>query len=338
RGGWTGAASSRRGQFWPAGGLLTMSVSPDVPVDAAYHVVSTLASLLAPLAGGLATTAAIVGFTMAIRLLLLPLSYRAMRGMAAQARMAPLVQALQKKHARQPDRLQRELAALYRSEGTSMFAGCLPALAQWPVLSVVYLLFRSPHIAGAPNTLLTHGLFGAPLGSHWLGGAGPLSAQGVVFAGLFLLLAGVGWLSARIARRISAPATSPGAPTTSPGTPADPPRPPPAPPRPPRAGAGRPPAPRPGRFPPGRFPSGRFPPGRFPPGRFPPGRFTPGRFTPGRCRRVGARRPGPDAAVSHRGGGRVRAAGGRAVPADDHGLDAGRTGAGAARPGRGSGR
>src|SRR5262249_44239162 len=101
-----------------------------------------------------------------------------------------------------------------------MFAGCLPALAQWPVLSVVYLLFRSPSIAGAPNTLLTHGLFGAPLGSHWLGDAGPLSAQGAVFAGLFLLLAGIGWLSARVARRISAPATSPGAPATSPRAPA----------------------------------------------------------------------------------------------------------------------
>ena len=100
--------------------------------------------MLAPLAGGLATAAAIAGFTMAMRLLLLPLSYRAMRGMAAQARIAPLAQALRKQHAGQPDRLQRELTALYRSEGTSMFGGCLPALAQWPVLSVLYLLFRSP--------------------------------------------------------------------------------------------------------------------------------------------------------------------------------------------------
>ena len=204
-----------------------MSVFPGVPVDAAYHVVSGLAVLLAPLAGGLATAAAIAGFTVAIRLLLLPLSYRAMRGMAAQARIAPLVRALQKKHAGQPDRLQRELAALYRSEGTSMFGGCLPALAQWPVLSVLYLLFRSPRIAGAPNTLLSHGLFGAPLGSHWLGGTGPLSAQGAVFAGLFLLLAGIGWLSARLARRIGAPgaglgtpAAGPGQPAAGPGTPA----------------------------------------------------------------------------------------------------------------------
>jgi YidC/Oxa1 family membrane protein insertase len=194
-----------------------MSVFPGVPVDAAYRVVAGLAGLLAPLAGGLATAAAIAGFTVAIRLLLLPLSYRAMRGMAAQARIAPLVQTLQKKHAGQPDRLQRELAALYRSEGTSMFAGCLPALAQWPVLSVLYLLFRSPRIAGAPNTLLSHGLFGAPLGSHWLGGAGPLSAQGAVFAGLFLLLAGIGWLSARLARRIGAPAAGPATPAAGPG-------------------------------------------------------------------------------------------------------------------------
>ena len=197
-----------------------MSVFPGVPVDAAYHVVSGLAGLLAPLARGLATAAAIAGFTVAIRLLLLPLSYRAMRGMAAQARIAPRAQALRKKHAGQPDRLQRELAALYQSEGTSMAAGCLPALAQWPVLSVLYLLFRSPRIAGAPNTLLSHGLFGAPLGSHWLGGAGPLSAHGAVFAGLFLLLAGIGWLSARLARRIGIPGAGPGIPGAGPGTPA----------------------------------------------------------------------------------------------------------------------
>ena len=195
-----------------------MSAFLGVPVDAAYHVVSALASFLAPLPGGLATAAAIVGFTMAVRLLLAPLSYRAMRGMDAQARMAPQVQALQKQHAGQPDRLQRELAALYQAEGTSMFAGCLPTLAQWPVLSVLYLLFRSPRVGGAPNTLLAHGLFGAPLDSHWLGGAGPFSAQGAVFAGLFLLLAGIGGLSARLARRATAPASTAGSSTAGSST------------------------------------------------------------------------------------------------------------------------
>ena len=177
-----------------------------VPVAAAYHLVCLFVSFLTPLLGGLAAAAAIIGFTMAIRLLLLPLSFRAMRGMAAQARVAPLVQDLRKRHAAQPDRLQRELTALYQAEGTSMFAGCLPLLVQWPAFTVLSLLFRSAQVGGAPNTLLTHRLFGAPLASYWLGGAGPFSAQGAVFAGLFGLLAGIGWLSARMTRRTSAPA------------------------------------------------------------------------------------------------------------------------------------
>jgi YidC/Oxa1 family membrane protein insertase len=175
----------------------------DVPVDAAYHVVSSFAHVLTPLLGGLAAAAAIVLFTMIIRLIVLPLSYRATRGMEAQARVAPQVQALQRKHTGHPERLQRELAALYEAEGTSMFAGCLPMLLQWPFLSVMYLLFRSPKIGRTANTLLTHSLFGAPLGSHWMGGAGPLSVQGAVFAGLFVLLAGVGWLSVRATRRLT---------------------------------------------------------------------------------------------------------------------------------------
>ncbi len=152
-----------------------------------------------------------MAFTVAVRLLLLPLSYRAMRGMNAQARLAPQVQALRKEHAGQPDKLQRELSALYQAEGTTMFAGCLPVLLQWPVLSVMYLLFRSPTIGGAHNSLLTHDLLGAPLGSHWLAGAGVFSAHGAVFAGLLVLLAGLGWLSARVARRRTPLPSSPAA-------------------------------------------------------------------------------------------------------------------------------
>ena len=53
-----------------------------------------------------------------------------------------------------------------------MFAGLTPLLLQWPLLSVMYLLFRSPQVGGKANTLLTRDLFGVPLGMHWLGGAG----------------------------------------------------------------------------------------------------------------------------------------------------------------------
>ena len=175
-----------------------------VVVGAAYHVVSAFAQVLAPLPAGLATAAAIVVCTLAVRLALLPLSYYAIRGQASQARLAPEIQALRQRHAGQPERLQRELAALYRREGTGMFAGYLPLLLQLPFLSVMYALFRSGTIGGQPNGLLSHDLFGAPLGSHWLSGAGPLSAQGAVFLGLFALLAVAAWLAARIARRLAA--------------------------------------------------------------------------------------------------------------------------------------
>jgi YidC/Oxa1 family membrane protein insertase len=198
-----------------------MSALLGVPAGAAYHLVSSLAAFLAPLAGSLAPAAAIVLFTVAVRLLLVPLSYRAMKGMDAQARIAPKVRALRKQHAGQPEAFQRALAALYRSEGASVFAGCLPLLVQWPFFSVMYLAFRSPVIDGVRNALLGHDLFGAPLGSYWLS-AGPFSAHGAVFAGLFLLLAVIGWISARKARALTAtagPDAAPGAgPATAPAT------------------------------------------------------------------------------------------------------------------------
>ena len=177
-----------------------------VPVDAAYHVVTAISAVLTPLAGGLAVVAAIIVFTVAVRLMVLPFSYYAMRGQITQARIAPQAQALRQRYAKQPERLTRELTALYRENGTSMFAGCLPLLLQWPFLSVMYLLLRSTSIGGAPNALLAHYLFGARLGSHWLSGAGPLSAQGAVFAALFLLLAAIGWLAVRASLRLTPPA------------------------------------------------------------------------------------------------------------------------------------
>ncbi len=188
-----------------------MSSFLGVPVDAAYHLVSGLTGILTPALGGLAAVAAIVAFTMAVRLVLMPLSLRALRGQAVQARLAPQLVALRQRYGKQPERLQREMAALYKREGTSMFAGFAPLLLQWPFLSVMYLLFRSPTVGGTANTLLTHDLFGVPLGAHWLSGAGPLdlaSAHGVVFVGLFVLLAGLCWLSARLGRLMAAQATA----------------------------------------------------------------------------------------------------------------------------------
>ena len=182
-----------------------------VPVDAAYHLVFALTTIHTPVLGGLAAAAGIIVFTAAIRLLVMPLSFRALRGQAAQTRLAPQVQKLRQRYGRRPEQLQRELTALYRREGTSVFAGFAPLLAQWPVFSVLYLLFRSPNVAGGPNRLLSRDLFGVPLGNHWLTGFTALSGQDAVFLGVFAVLAVICWLSVRMARRMSAVVSPPAA-------------------------------------------------------------------------------------------------------------------------------
>ena len=187
-----------------------MSLFLGVPVGAAYRLVFALTQLLAPFAGGLAAVAAIVLFTAAVRLLLSPLSLRALRGQAVMARLAPQVQALRTRFGREPERFSRELAALYKREGASPFAGFLPLLAQWPFLSAMYLLFRSATVDGAPNHLLSMSLFGVHLGAHWLSGAALLSVHDALFLGVFAALAALCWLSARLARQ-PAPAAPPAA-------------------------------------------------------------------------------------------------------------------------------
>jgi len=178
-----------------------------IPVIIAYHFVSAVSAGLTPMLGGAAAAAAIVACTAITRLLVLPLSVSALRGQAAQARLAPRVTELRRRHAGDPGRLQAEVTALYRREGTSMLAGYLPVLLQVPFFTVLYLLFRSPRIGGTANTLLRHQLLGAPLASHWLTAPGPVSSQGAVFLGVFCALAVIGWLHTRLARRPLAPAT-----------------------------------------------------------------------------------------------------------------------------------
>ncbi|WP_285536752.1 YidC/Oxa1 family membrane protein insertase [Streptomyces lavendulae] len=119
-----------------------------------------------------ATAAAIVLFTVLVRLALHPLSRAAFRG-------------------------------------ATPVAGCLPTLLQLPVFFVMYRAFSSSEVAGGANELLGHRLFAAPLGSRWadaLGEGGPFGAQGLVFLGLFAAVGVVAAWSAVRGRRAAAAA------------------------------------------------------------------------------------------------------------------------------------
>ncbi|MFI0350477.1 YidC/Oxa1 family membrane protein insertase [Actinomadura sp. 9N407] len=167
----------------------------DVPVSAAHDLVSSLAGALDAL-GEPSTAAAIVLFTAAVRLLLLPLAVAQARAERTRTRLLPQLQALQKKHAKDPQQLRKATADLYAAEGASPLAGCLPGLAQWPFFAVMYQLFVSATVAGHQNLLLTHTLLGAPLGQNLLS-VGLFSSGALVFAGLLVLLALVAWWSSR---------------------------------------------------------------------------------------------------------------------------------------------
>ncbi|MFF5492071.1 YidC/Oxa1 family membrane protein insertase [Streptomyces aquilus] len=162
-------------------------------------LVEQLADLLHPLLGASAAAGAIVLFTAVVRLLVHPLSRAAARGQKARTRLQPKIAELRKKHAKNPEKLQKAVLELHAAEKVSPLSGCLPSLLQLPAFFLLYHLFSN-----TTNPLLTHALFAAPLGGRWadaLGDGGMLGGAGLVYAGLFALVAVVASFNYRRAKR-----------------------------------------------------------------------------------------------------------------------------------------
>jgi YidC/Oxa1 family membrane protein insertase len=155
---------------------------------------------------------AIVLVTVALRAALIPVGVSMARAERARRRIAPRLAELQTRWKRNPERLRRETMALYAAEKVSPFAGCFPALAQAPVLTLVYAAFASPSVAGAPNPLLDTTFFGAPLGRHLVDLASGIAASDIVFAVLIVALVVVAVLARRASLRAAALAPAPSGP------------------------------------------------------------------------------------------------------------------------------
>ncbi|MGA4902650.1 YidC/Oxa1 family membrane protein insertase [Streptomyces griseoincarnatus] len=169
-------------------------------------LVEQLADLLRPLFGLSAAAAAIIAFTALVRLLVHPLSRAAARGQKARAALQPRVAELRRKHGKNPEKLQRAVMELHAEEKVSPLSGCLPSLLQLPAFFLLYHLFSSGSIGGEPNALLTHQLLDAPLGGRWadaLADGGAFGGAGVVYLGLFAVVAVVAYFSYRLSRRMT---------------------------------------------------------------------------------------------------------------------------------------
>lgn len=134
-------------------------------LDGAYAVFVTIATFLEPVAGSSSAALAVVVLTVLVRAVLIPVGVSQMRADAVRRRLAPQIAELRRRHQADPQLLQRKMLELYAAEKASPVAGCLPLLAQAPVLSIVYGLFILPTISGHPNMLLADTVFGVQLGS-----------------------------------------------------------------------------------------------------------------------------------------------------------------------------
>jgi YidC/Oxa1 family membrane protein insertase len=81
---------------------------------------------------------AIIIFTVVIRTLLAPLFVRQIRSQKEMQRMAPLIREVNRKHKGNRQKIAEETQALYREHGVNPAAGCLPVVAQLPLLLALY--------------------------------------------------------------------------------------------------------------------------------------------------------------------------------------------------------
>ncbi|MFM2156479.1 MAG: rane protein insertase YidC [Bacteroidota bacterium] len=79
--------------------------------------------------------------TIAIKLLLLPLTFKAYLSQAKMKVLKPEVDEIQGKFKEEPMKLQQEMMALYRKAGVSPLGGCLPMLLQMPILIAMFRFF-----------------------------------------------------------------------------------------------------------------------------------------------------------------------------------------------------
>ncbi|VXB57798.1 membrane protein insertase YidC [Frigoribacterium sp. 9N] len=146
---------------------MDLSTFPPIAVvlGGLQSLVTTLGVLVEPVAGSSAAALGVVLLTLLVRLVLVPVGVSQVRAEVARRRLAPAIADLNRRIT-DPAARSKALMALYASEKASPLAGCLPTLAQAPVLTAVYSLFAHSEIAGHANALLTHTLGGAALGAN----------------------------------------------------------------------------------------------------------------------------------------------------------------------------
>ena len=86
---------------------------------------------------------AILLLTLLIKILFWPLTNKSYESTAKMQTLQPKIKELQAKYKANPQKMNQEMAALYKKEGVSPLGGCLPLLLQMPIFFALYNLLST---------------------------------------------------------------------------------------------------------------------------------------------------------------------------------------------------
>ncbi len=102
---------------------------------------------------------AIVLFTILVKLILFPLSFKGMMSMQKLKDLAPKMKDLKEKYKDDKQKLNVKMMELYQKNGANPLGGCLPLLLQIPIFFALYrVLLNTDELQGAPWILWIHDL------------------------------------------------------------------------------------------------------------------------------------------------------------------------------------
>jgi YidC/Oxa1 family membrane protein insertase len=91
---------------------------------------------------GLSWGMSIIALTICTRALLIPLTYKQLKGMRAMQALQPQIKELQAKYKNDKQRMQQEMMRFYKENKVNPFASCVPLIAQLPVFITLFYTLR----------------------------------------------------------------------------------------------------------------------------------------------------------------------------------------------------
>ena len=92
---------------------------------------------------GLSWGMSIIALTVVTRAVLIPLTYKQLKGMRAMQALQPQIKAMQEKYKNDKQRMQQEMMRIYKENKVNPFASCIPLVAQLPVFFTLFHVLRN---------------------------------------------------------------------------------------------------------------------------------------------------------------------------------------------------